>query len=81
MNFFKHSGRVPLVMAGPKVAKGAVNSPCSLVDILPTMIDIAAQTGCEKPEMGQPIDGRSLWPWQLAMTRITVMRLVNIVQK
>lgn len=62
MNFFEHSGRVPLVMAGPKVAKGAVASPCSLVDILPTMIDIAAQTGCDKPELGQPIDGRSLWP-------------------
>jgi choline-sulfatase len=62
MNFFEHSGRVPLVMAGPNVAKGAMASPCSLVDILPTMIDIAAQNGGNKPELGQPIDGRSLWP-------------------
>jgi choline-sulfatase len=62
MNFFEHSARVPLVMAGPDIAKGAVASPCSLVDILPTMIDIATQGDCDRPEFGQPIDGRSLWP-------------------
>ena len=62
MNFFEHSGRVPLIMAGPGVAGGAVSSPCSLVDILPTMVDIAASTGAAKPALGQPIDGRSLLP-------------------
>ena len=62
MNFFEHSARVPLIMAGPGITQGAVNSPCSLVDILPTMLDIAASAGAEKPIPGQPIDGRSLWP-------------------
>ncbi|MGC6517487.1 MAG: choline-sulfatase [Candidatus Puniceispirillaceae bacterium] len=62
MNFFEHSGRVPLIMAGPGIAKGAIDTPCSLVDILPTMMDIAASNGAAKPPLGQPIDGRSLMP-------------------
>ncbi len=62
MNFFEHSARVPLVMAGPNIAHGTIPNACSLVDLLPTMIDIAAQNGTEKPAYGQPIDGRSLLP-------------------
>ncbi|MGI9387147.1 MAG: choline-sulfatase, partial [Methyloligellaceae bacterium] len=62
MNFFEHSARVPLVIAGPGVANRKVPHACSLVDILPTMLDAAAQDGREKPELGQPIDGRSLLP-------------------
>ena len=62
MNFFEHSGRVPMIMAGPGIANGTADTPCSLVDILPTMIDVAASTGAEKPVLGQPIDGRSLLP-------------------
>lgn len=62
MNFFEHSARVPLVVAGPGVARGEIPNACSLVDILPTMLDIAAQGGAQAPELGQPIDGRSLWP-------------------
>jgi choline-sulfatase len=61
MNFFEHSARVPLIMAGPGVYNGAVNSPCSLVDILPTMLDIAQTDQTPIPSYGQPIDGRSLW--------------------
>ena len=62
MNFFEHSARVPLIIAGPQTARGVQDTPCSLVDILPTMVDIAASTGAEKPIYGQPIDGRSLLP-------------------
>ena len=62
MNFFEHSARVPLIMAGPGIANGQVPNACSLVDILPTMIDIAASDGSKKPVLGQPIDGRSLMP-------------------
>jgi len=58
MTFFEHSGRVPLIMAGPGVAKGRSAEPCSLVDILPTFRDISGIEGA--PAM--PIDGRSLWP-------------------
>ena len=61
MNWFEHSARVPLVMAGPGVQNTAVSAPCSLVDLLPTFLDIAAQ-GAEKPTIGMPLDGRSLWP-------------------
>ena len=62
MNFFEHSGRVPMIMAGPGIAQGQIDTPCSLVDILPTMVDIASSTGTAKPVYGQPIDGRSLMP-------------------
>ncbi|MEM7342840.1 MAG: choline-sulfatase [Chloroflexota bacterium] len=62
MNFFEHSARIPLIMAGPHIAQGAAPNACSLVDLLPTMIDIAALDGTEPPEYGQPIDGRSLLP-------------------
>ena len=62
MNFFEPSGRVPLIMAGPSIDKRSVSSICSLVDILPTMLDIASTTGRGIPEMIHPIDGRSLIP-------------------
>ncbi|WP_299482958.1 choline-sulfatase [uncultured Roseibium sp.] len=59
MNFFENSARVPLVMAGPGVAKGTAGNACSLVDLLPTFIEIGGGT----PDMlGDPIDGRSLMP-------------------
>ncbi|MGB0785718.1 MAG: choline-sulfatase [Alphaproteobacteria bacterium] len=62
MNFFEYSARVPLIMCGPGVAQGSSSSACSLVDILPTLVDIGSANGSEKPEFGQRIDGRSLWP-------------------
>ena len=62
MNFFEHSARVPMIMAGPGIEKTTVPNACSLVDILPTMLDIAASGGAEQPKLGQPIDGRSLLP-------------------
>ena len=58
MNFFEHSARVPLVMAGPGVLRGTHGGACSLIDVLPTLLDIAGGGGAP----GQPIDGRSLWP-------------------
>jgi len=58
MNFFEHSARVPLIIAGPGVKQQRVESTCSLVDILPTLNDIAGVT----PDLGMPVDGRSLWP-------------------
>jgi choline-sulfatase len=58
MCFFEHSVRVPLIMVGPGISPAVVDNPCSLVDLLPTMLDIAGTT----PELGMPIDGRSLLP-------------------
>lgn len=62
MNFFEHSARVPLIIAGPGVRQGAAANACSLVDILPTILDIAASAGTAQPALGMPIDGRSLMP-------------------
>ena len=59
MNFFEHSARVPLVMVGPGVATGTAKNACSLVDLLPTFIDIA---GGSTDILGEPVDGRSLMP-------------------
>jgi len=62
MSFFERSARVPLVVAGPGIASRSVSAACSLVDLLPTMLDIAGSDGTARPEMAQPIDGRSLLP-------------------
>ena len=57
MNFFEQSARVPLVMAGPGIVQGVAGNACSLVDLLPTFLDIA---GADQSILGEPIDGRSL---------------------
>ena len=64
MSWFEHSGRVPLIMAGPGIKSGhSVPNACSLVDLLPTMLDAASAGGeIQQPELGMPIDGRSLMP-------------------
>ncbi|MEM6578434.1 MAG: choline-sulfatase [Pseudomonadota bacterium] len=59
MNFFEHSARVPLIMAGPGVVRGCAPNACSLVDLLPTFLDIA---GGGPAMLGEAIDGRSLMP-------------------
>jgi choline-sulfatase len=61
MNFFEHSARVPLIMAGPGIATGVASNACSLVDLLPTFVEIAGGSGAEDT-FGEPIDGRSLMP-------------------
>ena len=58
MSFFEHSARVPLVMAGPGVRHGTAPEACSLVDMLPTFLEVAGHEG----PLAQPIDGRSLLP-------------------
>jgi arylsulfatase K len=60
MNFYESSARVPLIVAGPDVRRGAeVTAPVSLVDIYPTLMDMA---GIAQPD---GLDGHSLMP-QLA---------------
>ncbi len=60
MSFFERSLRVPLIMAGPGVADAAVANACSLVDLAPTLLDIAADGG-NRVEPVAPLAGRSLW--------------------
>ncbi|WP_353618773.1 choline-sulfatase [Tropicibacter sp. R16_0] len=59
MNFFEHSARVPLIMAGPGVVRGTAQNACSLVDMLPTLLEMA---GGDSTMLGEPVDGRSLMP-------------------
>jgi choline-sulfatase len=55
--FFEPSVRVPLIVHGPaRLAGRRVATPVSLVDLLPTFIDLAGG-GVDWPE---PMDGRSL---------------------
>ncbi len=61
MSLFEHSARVPLIVSGPGVTNGSSDAPVSLVDLLPTFIDMAADGGAIRPEIGMPIDGQSLW--------------------
>ena len=57
MSLYEPSARVPLIVAGPGAAKAAaVQTPVSLVDMYPTLMDMA---GLEHPA---GLDGHSLMP-------------------
>ncbi len=62
--FYEPSVRVPLVMRWPGVtAPGRRPGPCSLVDLLPTLLDVAAEgEGGVRVMPVDPPDGRSLLP-------------------
>jgi choline-sulfatase len=61
MSFYDWSARVPLIMAGPGITKDhRINANCSLVDILPTLVEIAA--GDDWQGYPDPPDGTSLLP-------------------
>jgi choline-sulfatase len=61
MSFYDWSSRIPLIMAGPGVPDGQrVKSNCSLIDILPTLIDIAS--GGDWHGYPDAPDGESLLP-------------------
>lgn len=61
MSFYDWSARVPMLMAGPGVPAGQrVKSNCALVDILPTLVEIAA--GPDWNGFPEPLDGKSLMP-------------------
>ena len=57
MCFYERSARVPLIVAGPDVANRTVGNVCSLLDLFPTLLDIAGAGA----EPAAPIAGRSLW--------------------
>jgi choline-sulfatase len=61
MVFFERSVRVPLIMRWPgHLKRRRVAENASLVDILPTLVDIAS--GGTMPELAAPIAGASLLP-------------------
>lgn len=55
-NLYDHSMRAPLVMAGPGIKKGRSDAMCYLLDVFPTLLDLA---GIKAPD---DIDGKSLVP-------------------
>jgi len=59
MNFFEPACRIPMIVHAPRrFAAGRIKASVSLVDILPTLLDLA-QTA---PVLAAPIAGRSLLP-------------------
>jgi choline-sulfatase len=59
MNFFEGSARVPLTIAGPGVPAGTHLAPVSLLDLTPTLCDLA---GIPADAIAPWIDGESLKP-------------------
>ncbi len=61
MSFREHAARVPLIVHAPeRFAARRVREPVSLVDLVPTLADLA-RPGLSR-ELAQPVDGRSLVP-------------------
>ena len=60
MSFFEGAARVPLVVAAPGLFEpGRVAASVSLVDVLPTLVELA---GGDLATLASPVDGRSLMP-------------------
>lgn len=55
-SLYEWSARIPLIVAGPGVGKGQVDTPVSLIDLPATLIDMAGQVPV------RPLEGRSLVP-------------------
>jgi choline-sulfatase len=59
MHFFEGSARVPLMLAGPGLSPGRVETPVSTIDVTPTLCDLA---GVSLKEVQPWTDGESLLP-------------------
>ena len=61
MSFHEWSAHVPFIVSGKGVQQQRVKENVSLIDILPTMVDLATQeTETGAPDYAMPLDGRSL---------------------
>ena len=61
MSFFEGACRVPLIVAAPgQIEPGRVGAAVSLIDVLPTLVELAG--GDPATGLAAPIDGRSLVP-------------------
>jgi choline-sulfatase len=62
MNFFERAARVPLIVwAPPRFAPGRVTGHVSLVDVLPTLVELGAGDGLAS-DLAGAVDGQSLVP-------------------
>jgi choline-sulfatase len=60
MNFFEPACRIPLIACAPgRFAPRRVADHASLVDLLPTLLDLG---GLSDPDYAEPVDGHSLAP-------------------
>jgi len=58
MNFFEGASRIPFIISAPgRFAPATVDASVSLVDLLPTLLDVA---GVDQPDT-TPLDGQSLY--------------------
>jgi choline-sulfatase len=58
MNFFENSARIPLIVHSPtRFPAGRVAAPVSLVDVLPTLLELVGEGA---PESVDPLPGQSL---------------------
>lgn len=55
-SLYEWSARIPMIVAGPGISPGTIETPVSLIDVPATLLDIAAA------EPVAPMDGRSLLP-------------------
>jgi choline-sulfatase len=64
MSFREWSNRIPMIVHQPqRFSPRRVSNPVAQVDVLPTLIDIAADAGAgPRPEPIDPLQGRSLLP-------------------
>jgi len=61
MSFFEGASRIPLMVAAPgRFTPRRVAASVSLVDLLPTLVELAGNGAA--PEYAAPLDGRSLLP-------------------
>ena len=61
MSFFEGACRIPLIVHAPgRFASGVVERCVSLVDLLPTLVELAGDG--RAPDYATPLDGRSLLP-------------------
>jgi len=63
MNFFEGAARVPMIIHAPaRFPPHRVEHNVSLVDLLPTLVELAAGHPPEPTALGAPLDGHSLVP-------------------
>lgn len=63
MSFFEWSTRVPMIFCAPAhFASQRIASNVSLLDLLPTLVDLATPAGSGTHEFADRVDGRSLVP-------------------
>ena len=62
MNFFEGASRIPLIVAGPGIAAARAVEHVSLLDVMPTLLELAGIDATALDRAGVAADGTSLVP-------------------